>query len=139
MKLIDIREKNRKRNRRFSLTLFLATIVFLILIVALSLAVLAIYLLIKFGVIVSTDGKVDLGNVLMFMSLISSATAVPIARMRRGWKTLCYATRWPRWANVSAISSSSAFIIIKRRWRSLRRLASRRPKCRALKRELWSI
>ena len=71
MKLIDIGKKNKKRNRRFSLTLFLATIVFLILIVALSLAVLAIYLLIKFGVIASTDGKVDLGNVLMFMSLIS--------------------------------------------------------------------
>ena len=71
MKLADISEKSKKQKQRFSLTLLLAIIVFLILLVALSLAAFTVYLLVRFDVIVSTDGQVDLGSFLLFMSLIS--------------------------------------------------------------------
>ena len=71
MKTIDISEKRKKQKQRFSLTLLLAFIVFVILLVALSLAALTIYLLIESDVIVSIDGQVDFGSLLLFMSLIS--------------------------------------------------------------------
>ena len=71
MKIIDISEKRKKQKQRFSLTLLLAFIVFVILLVALSLAALTIYLLIESDVIVSIDGQVDFGSLLLFMSLIS--------------------------------------------------------------------
>ena len=71
MKTIDINEKRRKQKQRFSLTLLLAIIVFLVLLVALSLAALTIYLLIEFGIIVSIDGQVAFGSLLLLMSLIS--------------------------------------------------------------------
>lgn len=61
----------RRKEHRLSLTLFLAFIVFSILVVALSLAVLLVYLLVKLGVIASTDQQVDFGSVLLFVSLIS--------------------------------------------------------------------
>ena len=71
MKMTDIGEIRKKQKHRFSFTLLLAIVVFLILILALSLAALTIYFLVKFDVIVSIDGQVDLGSLLMFMSLIS--------------------------------------------------------------------
>jgi len=71
MKMTDIGEIRKKQKHRFSFTLLLAIIVFLILILALSLAALTIYFLVKFDVIASIDGQVDLGSLLMFMSLIS--------------------------------------------------------------------
>lgn len=71
MKKADFSKRRKEHEHRFSLTLLLAFIVFLILLVALSLAALTIYFLVKFDVIVSIDGQVDLGSLLMFMSLIS--------------------------------------------------------------------
>lgn len=71
MKKTDIKERRKKREQRFSLTLLLAIVVFLILLVALSLAALTIFLLVKFDIIVSIDGQVDFGSLLLFMSLIS--------------------------------------------------------------------
>ena len=71
MKTIDINEKRKKPKHRFSLTLLLAIIVFLVLLVALSLAAFTVYLLVKLDVIVSIDGQVDLGSFLLLMSLIS--------------------------------------------------------------------
>lgn len=61
----------KKRKRRFSLTLMFAISVFLVLAVALSLAALLVYLLIKLGIIVSVGEPVDFGAVLLFMSVIS--------------------------------------------------------------------
>lgn len=69
--MTDIGEIRKKQKHRFSFTLLLAIVVFLILILALSLAALTIYFLVKFDIIVSIDGQVDLGSLLMFMSLIS--------------------------------------------------------------------
>ena len=71
MKKTDIKEGRKKREQRFSLTLLLAIVVFLILLVALSLAALTIFFLVKFDIIVSIDGQVDFGSLLLFMSLIS--------------------------------------------------------------------
>ena len=71
MKKTDIKERRKKREQRFSLTLLLAIVVFLVLLVALSLAALTIFLLVKFDIIVSIDGQVDFGSLLLFMSLIS--------------------------------------------------------------------
>ncbi len=71
MKKADFSKKRKEHEHRFSLTLLLAFIVFLILLVALSLAALTIYLFIEFDVIVSKDGQVDFGSLLLLMSLIS--------------------------------------------------------------------
>ena len=71
MKTTDISEKRKIQKERFSLTLLLTIIVFLILLIALSLAALTVFLLVKLNIIVSIDGQVDLGSFLFFMSLIS--------------------------------------------------------------------
>ena len=71
MKLTEIREIRKRQEKRFSLTMLLAFVVFIVLLVALSLAALTIYLLIRFDVIISIDGQVDFGSLLIFMSIIS--------------------------------------------------------------------
>lgn len=71
MKAPNISERRKKREQRFSLTLLLAIIVFLVLLVALSLAAFTVYLLVQFDVIVSMEDQVDLGSFLLIMSLIS--------------------------------------------------------------------
>ena len=67
----ELKEKRKKTEHRFSLTLLFAFIVFLVLIVALSLAALMVYFLVKLRIIVSVDEQVDFGTVLLFMSVIS--------------------------------------------------------------------
>lgn len=68
---IDELKKEKKQEHQFQLTLLLAFIVFLVLLVALSLAAFMVYLLVKLGIIVSSDEPVDFGTVLLFMSSIS--------------------------------------------------------------------
>lgn len=64
-------EKNEKKEHRFSLTLLLATVVFIVLAVALTLAALLVYFLVRLGVIVTADEQVDFGAVVLLMSAIS--------------------------------------------------------------------
>ncbi|MBE6665158.1 MAG: HAMP domain-containing histidine kinase [Ruminococcaceae bacterium] len=71
MKLDGLRRKRKKTEHRFSLTLLLAFIVFIVLVVALSLAALFVYLFMKWGIIDTINGKVDFGNLLLFISVIS--------------------------------------------------------------------
>jgi len=71
MNLEEMKEKAKKREHRFSLTLFLAFIVFIVLLVALSITALFVYLLIRWDIITSINGEVDFGELLLFMSAIS--------------------------------------------------------------------
>ena len=68
MNLEEMKEKAKKREHRFSLTLFLAFIVFIVLLVALSITALFVYLLIRWDIITSINGEVDFGELLLFMS-----------------------------------------------------------------------
>lgn len=71
MMLFGTGEKKEKKEHRFSLTLFLALIVFIVLLVALSLAAILVYFFIGWGIISSIDGKLNLGELFLFMWLIS--------------------------------------------------------------------
>jgi len=64
-------EKIKERTSRTSLTLAFSIFVFLILLAAIALTALGLWLLTKAGVIVDVDGDLQLGQVILFMSLIS--------------------------------------------------------------------
>ena len=64
-------EKIKERTSRMSLTLALSIFVFIILLAAIGLTALGLWLLTKAGVIVDVDGELQLGQVILFMSLIS--------------------------------------------------------------------
>ncbi len=64
-------EKIKERTSRTSLTLAFSIFVFLILLAAIALTALGLWLLTKAGVIVDVDGELQLGQVILFMSLIS--------------------------------------------------------------------
>ena len=71
MRLDRFKEKKEKTEHRFSLTHLLAFIVFIVLVVALSLAALFVYLFVRWSIIDTINGKVDFGNRLLFISVIS--------------------------------------------------------------------
>ncbi|MBE6684963.1 MAG: HAMP domain-containing histidine kinase [Ruminococcaceae bacterium] len=64
-------EKLKERTSRTSLTLAFSIFVFVILLAAIALTALGLWLLTKTGVIVDVDGDLRLGQVILFMSLIS--------------------------------------------------------------------
>ena len=64
-------EKIKERTSRTSLTLAFSIFVFLILLAAIALTALGLWLLTKAEVIVDVDGELQLGQVILFMSLIS--------------------------------------------------------------------
>ena len=64
-------EKIKERTSRTSLTLAFSIFVFLILLAAIALTALGLWLLTKTEVIVDVDGELQLGQVILFMSLIS--------------------------------------------------------------------
>ena len=64
-------EKIKEKTSRMSLTLALSIFVFVILLAAIALTALGLWLLTKAGVIVDIDGDLQLGQVILFMSLIS--------------------------------------------------------------------
>ena len=64
-------EKIKERTSRMSLTLALSIFVFIILLAAIGLTALGLWILTKAGVIVDVDGELQLGQVILFMSLIS--------------------------------------------------------------------
>ena len=64
-------EKIKKKTSRMSLTLALSIFVFIILLAAIGLTALGLWLLTKAGVIVDINGELQLGQVILFMSLIS--------------------------------------------------------------------
>lgn len=64
-------EKLKERTSRTSLTLALSIFVFVILLAAIALTALGLWLLTKAGVIVDVDGDLQLGQVTLFMFLIS--------------------------------------------------------------------
>ena len=64
-------EKIKESRSRMSLTLALSIFVFVILLAAIALTALGLWLLTKAGVIVDINGELQLGQVILFMSLIS--------------------------------------------------------------------
>lgn len=64
-------EKIKEKTSRMSLTLALSIFVFVILLAAIGLTALGLWLLTKAGVIVDINGELQLGQVILFMSLIS--------------------------------------------------------------------
>ena len=64
-------EKLKERASRRSLTFAFSIFVFIILVAAIALTALGLWLLTKAGVIVDVDGELQLGQVILFMSLIS--------------------------------------------------------------------
>ena len=64
-------KKSKERSSRTSLTLALSIFVFVILLSAIALTALGLWLLTLAGVIVDMDGELDLGLVILFMSIIS--------------------------------------------------------------------
>ena len=64
-------EKIKESSSRMSLTLALSIFVFIILLAAIGLTALGLWLLVKAGVIVDINGELQLGQVILFMSLIS--------------------------------------------------------------------
>ena len=64
-------KKSKERASRTSLTLAFSLFVFVILIAAIVLTVLGLWMLAKFGVILSVDGELQISRVLLFMLLIS--------------------------------------------------------------------
>lgn len=64
-------EKIKERTSRMSLTLAFSVFVFAILLSAIALTALGLWLLTRAGVIVDVDGELQLGLVILFMSLIS--------------------------------------------------------------------
>ena len=61
----------KEKTSRMSLTLAFSIFVFAILLSAIALTALGLWLLTKAGVIVNVDGELQLGQVILFMSLIS--------------------------------------------------------------------
>jgi len=61
----------RQRGSRMSLTLVLAAFVFVILLAAIGLTSLGLWILARTGVMVDVDGQMELGSVILFMSLVS--------------------------------------------------------------------
>ena len=64
-------EKIKEKTSRTSLTIVLSVFVFVILFSAIALTALGLWLLTKAGVTVDMDGELQLGQVILFMSLIS--------------------------------------------------------------------
>ena len=64
-------EKIKEKTSRMSLTLALSIFVFVILLAAIGLTALGLWVLTKAGVIVDVNGELQLGQVILFMSLIS--------------------------------------------------------------------
>lgn len=64
-------EKIKEKTSRTSLTLAFSIFVFIILLLAIALTALGLWLLTKAGVTVDVDGELQLGQVILFMSLIS--------------------------------------------------------------------
>ncbi len=64
-------EKIKERTSRTSLTFAFSIFVFAILLTAIALTALGLWLLTKAGVIVDVDGKIQIGQVILFMFLIS--------------------------------------------------------------------
>ena len=64
-------EKIKEKTSRMSLTLAFSFFVFAILLAAIALTALGLWLLTKAGVLVNVDGELQLGQVILFMSLIS--------------------------------------------------------------------
>ena len=64
-------KKIKEKTSRMSLTLAFSIFVFAILLSAIALTALGLWLLTKAGVIVNVDGELQLGQVILFMSLIS--------------------------------------------------------------------
>ena len=71
--------KLKEKTSRTSLTIVLSVFVFLILFSAIALTALGLWLLTKFGVTVDMDGDLQLGQVILFMSLISLVIGAVIA------------------------------------------------------------
>jgi signal transduction histidine kinase len=69
-KLLNI-EKIKESRPRTSLTIVFSTFVFAILISAIAITALGLWLLTELGVIINVNGELDLGLVILFMSLIS--------------------------------------------------------------------
>jgi len=69
-RLLNI-EKIKESKPRTSLTIVFSTFVFGILISAIAITALGLWLLTKAGVIINVDGELDLGLVILFMTLIS--------------------------------------------------------------------
>ena len=69
----------KEKNSRTSLTILLSIFVFVILFLAIALAALGLWLLTKAGVTLDMDGQLQLGQVILFMSLISLAIGAIIA------------------------------------------------------------
>ena len=69
-RLLNI-EKIKESRPRTSLTIVFSTFVFGILISAIAITALGLWLLTKAGVIINVDGELDLGLVILFMTLIS--------------------------------------------------------------------
>ena len=72
-------DKLREKKSRTSLTLVLSVFVFIILFFAIALTSLGLWLLTLAGVTVDMDGKLQLGQVILFMSLISLVIGAVIA------------------------------------------------------------
>ncbi len=72
-------EKLKERTSRTSLTLAFSIFVFVILLAAIALTALGLWLLTKAGVIVDVDGEVQLGQLILFMFLISIVIGGTIA------------------------------------------------------------
>ena len=64
-------ERIKERAPRRSLTFALSAFVFAILLAAIAITALGLWLLTELGVIINVDGELDLGMVILFMSLIS--------------------------------------------------------------------
>jgi len=64
-------DKIKEQTSRMSLTIALSIFVFIILLAAIGLTALGLWLLTKAGVIVDVNGELQLGQVILFMSLIS--------------------------------------------------------------------
>ena len=69
-KLLNI-EKIKESRPRTSLTIVFSTFVFAILISAIAITAIGLWLLTELGVIINVNGELDLGLVILFMSLIS--------------------------------------------------------------------
>lgn len=68
---LNIKKFKERTSRRTSLTIAFSIFVFAILLAAIGLTALGLWLLTKAGVIVDINGELQLGQVILFMSLIS--------------------------------------------------------------------
>ena len=71
--------KSKERNSRRSLTVVLSVFVFAIIFFAIALAALILWILSKVGVIVDIEGNLQLGQVVLMMSIISIVIGTVIA------------------------------------------------------------